>query len=122
MMDIADGLAAEVHFARFAFLTSDDCDRSRRQKHTLPELGWCHIQQVGQCHAGNAEMTEADDDGFTVCFIRSVIAVAVAYIAVARKQCIESVGHEMVILVHVSGLHKSLPVPGRTTEHDHNPH
>ena len=108
MMDIADGLAAEVYFAQLAFLASDDCDGSRCQEHALPELYRRHIPQMRQCHTGDAEMAEADDDGFAVCFIRSVIAVTVAYIAVARKQCIESVGHKMVILVHVSGLHNRI--------------
>ena len=70
MMDIADGLAAEVYFTRLAFLASDDCDGSRCQEHALPELYRRHIQQMRQCHTGDAEMAEADDDGFAVCFIR----------------------------------------------------
>ena len=104
-MDIAYGLAAEVHLARFALLGSDDRDGSRRQEHALPELHRCHVQQVGQRHTRNAEMAEADNDSFAVRFIRRVIGVTVAYITLARKQCIESVGHKMIILVHVSGLH-----------------
>ena len=72
VMDIAYGLAAEVHLARFALLGSDDRDGSRRQEHALPELHRCHVQQVGQRHTRNAEMAEADNDSFAVRFIRSV--------------------------------------------------
>ena len=54
MMDIADGLAAEVYFAQLAFLASDDCDGSRCQEHALPELYRRHIQQMRQCHTGDA--------------------------------------------------------------------
>ena len=53
MMDIADGLAAEVYFAQLAFLASDDCDGSRCQEHALPELYRRHIQQMRQCHTGD---------------------------------------------------------------------
>ena len=78
MMDIADGLAAEVYFAQLAFLASDDCDGSRCQEHALPELYRRHIQQMRQCHTGDAEMAEADDDGFAVCFIRSVMSLKIS--------------------------------------------
>ncbi len=69
VMDIADGLAAEVHFAWFALFRSDDRDGSRRQEQALPELHRRCVEQMGQRDAGNAEMAEADDDSFAVRFI-----------------------------------------------------